>query len=164
MAEFSAGDNPTQTTDPHERLVHDVKMYRALGDTANKTIQFGDATLEVRDYQLEARDALAESEAEGKKSDLLNIATGLGKTTIGIIRILDFMVDVYEREGQMPAVLWAAHQKELLNQAAARFRLLAPTLEQAQLGARRTTAEKPVQFASMQWLVKLPFSATLVLN
>lgn len=151
---MSGIDNPSQNHHPYERLITDVKTYRALGATADRTIQFGNATLEVRDYQIEAGDSIKRRRETGGDSALLPLATGLGKTTIAVIDMLDFMVDTYERQGEMPDVLWTAHQNELLDQVAQRFRLLAPSLSVARLSDKGDLTASPVRLETMQWLTR----------
>jgi superfamily II DNA or RNA helicase len=136
----------------YERVFSDVKLYRALGASAKNGIEFGDASIEVRDYQLETWEAIGRARAEGKDSALVHLATGLGKTTVGVVDALDFATDFYEREGRPPKIMFAVHQTEILDQAAKRFREFAPSLSQGYYVGRKKNTNNALTFATMQSL------------
>jgi hypothetical protein len=67
--------------------------------------------------QQEALDALAASRAEARRRALIVMATGLGKTVLAALDIA-----AVAEEGRAPSVLWVAHRRELLEQAATTVR------------------------------------------
>ncbi|RYH67854.1 MAG: DEAD/DEAH box helicase [Alcaligenaceae bacterium] len=138
----------------YERVFSDVEIYRSLGSSAGHAIEFGDASVGVRDYQLHTWAALRQARNEGKDSALLHLATGLGKTTVGVVDALDFASDFYEHEGRYPKIMFAVHQTEILDQAAARFREFAPSLEQGTYASGNKETDNPLTFATMQSLAQ----------
>lgn len=70
--------------------------------------------------QLDALDALAAARAEGKRRALVVMATGLGKTLLAALDAAAFGREA----GRAPRVLFLAHRKELLAQAATTLRLV----------------------------------------
>ena len=66
--------------------------------------------IELRSYQAEARDAILNEWAEGRKRTLLVLPTGCGKTVC-------FASVVKERVGNGSKALIMAHRGELLDQA-----------------------------------------------
>jgi len=97
--------------------------------------------------QVEALQALAEARDEGRTRSLLVLATGLGKTVVAAHDLRAFS------EGRTPSVLWLAHRRELLEQAAATLRLAFPAARFAWwLGPQRPEGAHDVLFASVQGL------------
>jgi superfamily II DNA or RNA helicase/diadenosine tetraphosphate (Ap4A) HIT family hydrolase len=74
-----------------------------------------------RDVQVEALAALRAARAAGRKRALIVLATGLGKT---LLATLDYE-QVREEIGRRPRLLFVAHRREILTQAAAHYRRLA---------------------------------------
>jgi superfamily II DNA or RNA helicase/SOS-response transcriptional repressor LexA len=100
--------------------------------------------------QQEALRALADSRAQGRTRALLVLATGLGKTVVAAHDLRELTGD------RPPSVLWVAHRRELLEQAAATLRLAFPGARFAWwLGARRPEGAHDVLFASIQGLSRV---------
>ena len=100
--------------------------------------------------QLEALDALALARAEGKRRALVVMATGLGKTLLAALDAAAF-----GREQGCPArVLFLAHRKELLSQAATTLRKVLrqerPTLRIGWFAEGRAELDADVVVASIQ--------------
>lgn len=99
--------------------------------------------------QREALDALAASRAENRTRALVVMATGLGKTVLAALDIVSLA-----RAGS-PSVLWIAHRRELLEQAAATIRRGLPSARFAwMLGGARPAEPFDVLFASVQTLAR----------
>jgi superfamily II DNA or RNA helicase/diadenosine tetraphosphate (Ap4A) HIT family hydrolase/HKD family nuclease len=97
--------------------------------------------------QREALAALAATRAENRQRALIVMATGLGKT---VLAALDIASLAQERP---PSVLWLAHRRELLEQAAATLRRALPHARFAwMLGGARPTEPFDVLLASVQTL------------
>ncbi|MFP2929821.1 DEAD/DEAH box helicase family protein [Pyxidicoccus sp. 3LG] len=98
--------------------------------------------------QLKALEALANSRLEGRRRALVVLATGLGKT---LLAVLD--VEAFERDlGRKPRVLFLAHRKELLVQAAETFRRELPSLSFGWCVGEHAQLTGDVVFASVQKL------------
>jgi len=102
--------------------------------------------------QQEALDALQLARGEGKRRALVVMATGLGKT---LLAALD--AGAFGRElGRPPRVLFLAHRKELLTQAATVLRLVLrvgrPTLRIGWYAEGRCEVDADVVVASIQTL------------
>lgn len=95
-------------------------------------------TVELRDYQTEAKDAIFGEFARGIRSTLLVLPTGLGKTVVFGAAARD----VIEDGGK---VLVLAHRGELLDQAADSLAALGvePSIEKAERSARGTLFGDP---------------------
>jgi len=74
--------------------------------------------LTLRDYQTEAIEAIRRSWDSGKKSPLLVLPTGVGKTIVAAVMMGNF-IDLERRRS-----LFLAHRRELLDQTAAKMRLV----------------------------------------
>lgn len=72
--------------------------------------------LEVREEQLECLDAIQEARVGGQKRALVQMATGLGKTTVVAADIKRFLADRPDAR-----VLFLCHQNDILTQARERF-------------------------------------------
>jgi superfamily II DNA or RNA helicase/diadenosine tetraphosphate (Ap4A) HIT family hydrolase len=100
--------------------------------------------------QQQALDALAVARREGKRRALVVMATGLGKTHLAA---LDAAV-VGAELGRPPRVLFLAHRKELLSQAAKALRLVLrqrqPTLRIGWCAEGRAELDADVVVASIQ--------------
>ncbi len=104
--------------------------------------------------QLEALDALQLARAEGKRRALVVMATGLGKT---LLAALD--AAAYGRElGHPTRVLFLAHRKELLTQAATTLRLVLregrPSLQIGWYAEGRAELDADVVVASIQTIAR----------
>lgn len=98
--------------------------------------------------QQDALLALARSRAEGRGRALVVMATGLGKTFLAAFDVLAWQRDA----GRTPRVLFVAHRRELLRQAAATFRRLMPTAPFGWCVGSRAELDGQVVFASIQKL------------
>ncbi|SES91353.1 DEAD/DEAH box helicase family protein [Stigmatella erecta] len=74
-----------------------------------------------RDVQIEALAALRAARAAGRKRALVVLATGLGKT---LLATLDYG-QMREEIGHRPRLIFVAHRREILTQAATHYRRLA---------------------------------------
>jgi len=89
--------------------------------------------LKLRDYQLEACDAIEAAFHGGTNAALMVLATGLGKTII--------MAEVTKRRAKHGRCMFAAHRRELLDQAADKFRRvcsISPEVERGELWAQES--------------------------
>lgn len=102
-------------------------------------------TLELRDYQREAVEAVEAAELRGVRRVLVVMATGLGKTVC--------FAELIRRRG--PRALVLAHREELLDQAADKLRALAPGLRVGIVQADRDDPDADVVVASVQTLAQL---------
>ena len=98
--------------------------------------------------QQEALAALARSRAEGRGRALVVLATGLGKTFLAAFDVLAWS----QGAGRRPRVLFVAHRRELLQQAAATFRRLLPHAAFGWMVGAESQLEGEVVFASIQKL------------
>jgi superfamily II DNA or RNA helicase/diadenosine tetraphosphate (Ap4A) HIT family hydrolase/SOS-response transcriptional repressor LexA len=88
------------------------------GETEHEAIE---PLPEPRDVQVEALAALRAARVAGRKRALVVLATGLGKT---LLATLDYD-QVREEIGRRPRLIFVAHRREILTQAAAHYRRLA---------------------------------------
>jgi superfamily II DNA or RNA helicase len=98
--------------------------------------------LQLRPYQTEALQAIAEAEKRGVTRPLIALPTGTGKTVI-------FAHFIQQRPGR---ALVLAHRDELINQAAEKFSLVDPTLDVGIVKAERNELHTAVVLASVQTL------------
>lgn len=101
-------------------------------------------TVELRPYQCAAIDAIRQEFIAGKKSTLLVLATGLGKTVV--------FAEILRRtaaKGRRGLVV--AHREELLKQANGKLAAIGVNAAIEQAG-KRATADAPVVVASVQTL------------
>ncbi|MFT4974998.1 MAG: superfamily II DNA or RNA helicase/HKD family nuclease [Myxococcota bacterium] len=98
--------------------------------------------------QQEALAALSRSRAEGRGRALVVMATGLGKTFLAAFDVLAWESGA----GRSPRVLFVAHRRELLLQAAATFRRVMPTAPFGWCVGGQAELEGQVVFASIQKL------------
>ena len=107
-----------------------------------------DDTITPTPVQSEALLALARSRAEGRGRALVVMATGLGKTFLAAFDVLAWSAAA----GRSPRVLFLAHRRELLTQAAATFRRLMPTAPFGWFVGTQADLHAQVTFASVQKL------------
>jgi superfamily II DNA or RNA helicase len=96
----------------------------SIDDTLTKALKFGlertkSSDIEKRDYQIEAWLAIDKARGEGKKRALVQMATGLGKTTIAAVDARNYMQANPGSKG-----LFLAHQNAIIHQARERFVLI----------------------------------------
>lgn len=131
-----------------------VSAYEARAAEVSAALPTGEVEAEALDaprptpIQQEALAALARSRADGRGRALVVMATGLGKTFLAA-----FDVRAWEQgAGRTPRVLFVAHRRELLQQAAATFRRVMPTAPFGWCVGGRSELEGQVVFASIQKL------------
>lgn len=114
--------------------------------------------VEMRHYQIDAWKKLHEHRESGERAALIQMATGLGKTTVIAGDILAFSNDFYDERGYLPKILFLAHQVELLRQAQSRYRDLLPAMKQAEMYMGRNTTDDSemydIVFATLQSMSK----------
>ena len=98
--------------------------------------------------QLKALEALAQSRREGRRRALVVLATGLGKTLLAALDVEAFGGD----RVRTPRVLFLAHRRELLVQAAETFRRQLPQLRFGWCVGEHSQLTGDVVFASVQKL------------
>ncbi len=109
---------------------------------------------EFRDYQLDAWEALWEAREQGEMSALVTLATGLGKTSVGVFDVIKFRQELREQEGRDPKVLFVCHQDKILEQAAKRFNRFAPDLSQGYYTGETKDRDQDITFGTFQSLEK----------
>ncbi len=107
-----------------------------------------DTTVTPSPVQAEALAALARCRAEGRGRALVVMATGLGKTFLAAFDVLAWAAAA----GRQPRVLFVAHRRELLTQAAATFRRLLPTAPFGWFVGADAEVSAQITFASIQKL------------
>ena len=103
---------------------------------------------EPRDVQIDALAALHDARAAGEQRALVVLATGLGKTYLAAFDVRAFA----EARGATPQVLFLAHRRELLTQAARTFRSVLPDARFAWCIGAASDLSGDVVFASVQKL------------
>jgi superfamily II DNA or RNA helicase/diadenosine tetraphosphate (Ap4A) HIT family hydrolase/HKD family nuclease len=99
--------------------------------------------------QRQALEALAATRAEDRQRALIVMATGLGKTVLAALDI----ARVAETSERLPSILWLAHRRELLEQAAETLRCGLPAARfEWMLGGVQPVEPFDVLFASVQTL------------
>jgi len=106
-----------------------------------------------------ALEALAESRAQGRSRALVVLATGLGKTFLAAFDVRAMA----EELGRTPRVLFIAHRRELLVQAAKTFRKVFPDASIGFFVGKASDFDADFVFASVQKL-KAPELASLDLD
>lgn len=100
--------------------------------------------LQLRDYQIEAVDAVEEAAQRGVRRPLVVLPTGTGKTVV-------FAELIRRRPGRG---LILAHREELLEQARDKVRLVIPDADVGVVKAERDEHERPIVVASVQTLAR----------
>jgi superfamily II DNA or RNA helicase/diadenosine tetraphosphate (Ap4A) HIT family hydrolase len=133
-----------------------VARYAARARAAPRALPHGELETEPAvalpaptPLQQEALDALAASRSDHRRRALVVMATGLGKTVLAALDI----AGLARSARHVPAVLWIAHRRELLEQAAGTLRRGLPEARFAWLlGGRQPREPFDVLFASVQTL------------
>jgi superfamily II DNA or RNA helicase/diadenosine tetraphosphate (Ap4A) HIT family hydrolase/HKD family nuclease len=114
--------------------------------------------LQPTSVQETALTALAQARADGCRRTLVVMATGLGKTLLAVFDLQQLGAQL----GRMPRVLWVAHRRELLDQAAASMRRVFPHARLAWWqGGPGPTEAWDVVFGSVLTLARPPNLARL---
>jgi ATP-dependent helicase IRC3 len=101
-------------------------------------------SIQLRDYQREALDTIAAAAGRGIRRQLVVLPTGTGKTVI--------FSELIRRRGGQALVL--AHRDELIEQAAAKLRLIAPAAPLGIVKAERDECAAAIVLASVQTLTR----------
>lgn len=120
-----------QTAEAH---VVDVPMAASGGGT----------TVKLRDYQLEAIDAVHDAWARGAKAPLLVLPTAAGKTIISS----EIMARMYKGSGGKS--LFVAHREELLTQTMDKVRLVSPVTRVGLVQQKTNELGREITVASIQ--------------
>lgn len=107
---------------------------------------------EMREYQLDAWAAIWEARYRGESSALITLATGLGKTSVGVFDVIKFRQEFIAEHGREPKVLFACHQNELRKQAASRFKHFIPDMSQGDYGDGDKELSADITFGTLQSL------------
>lgn len=100
--------------------------------------------VQLRDYQVEAVDAVEEAFARGVRRPLVALPTGTGKTVV--------FSELIRRRGGRALVL--AHREELIEQARDKLRMVVPDLDVGIVKAERDQLDARVVVASVQTLAR----------
>ena len=106
----------------------------------------GGTTVKLRDYQLEAVDAVADAWRRGAKAPLVIVGTGGGKTIIAA----EIMARMYA--GSNGKSLFLAHREELLTQTMGKVRLVSPNTRVGMVQAKNNELGREITVASIQTL------------
>lgn len=105
-------------------------------------------SFEQRLYQQEVWQALWNARAKGEKRALIQLATGLGKTSIAVVDVKHYLV----KEGGK-RILFVSHTGDITKQAKKSFESIYPDLNTFRLhSARNKFKEATVTFATFQYL------------
>ena len=126
---------------------------RAIGNLAlRQSVEVASAKpIELRPYQIEAWSALHQHRFAGERTGLVQMATGLGKTTVATGDVASFEQERADLGLPRPKVLFLAHQIELIQQAKRSFSRDLPEWTSSQLsGSRRPRRDSDITFATLQ--------------
>lgn len=115
--------------------------------------------IKLRDYQREAIDAVFTAWSGGMRRPAIVLPTGAGKTVVFASLIKEFMHDQdleEEYEGRAPGrrVIVLAHRDELVDQAIAKIRAIAPDLNVGKVKATDREVTADVMVCSVQTLAR----------
>jgi superfamily II DNA or RNA helicase len=150
-------DTGNQETDrSQEDVIRSLEVSLALGQAAHgaSSVRVGNLEIQAREYQSEVWGAIQSAREAGEDGALVHLATGLGKTTVGVADALRFADGFIEKEGRTPNILFAVHQTEILDQAAERFAAVESDLTQGRYDGKTKNLSSTVTFATLQSLYK----------
>jgi ATP-dependent helicase IRC3 len=101
-------------------------------------------TVQLRDYQVEAVEAVESAAQRGVRRPLVALPTGTGKTVV--------FSELIRRRGRRAIVI--AHREELIEQARDKLRMVSPGLEVGVVKAERDEHQARVVVASIQTLAR----------
>lgn len=107
-------------------------------------------TIVLRPHQIAARDAIVSTLGNGSKSTLASLATGAGKTEIGLS-----VIEAFYNAGKIRHALWIAHRSELVTEPRDRIghhwsdQLPTPSIVMAD---QNGVGQSPIMCASIQTL------------
>ena len=138
------------------RFIGETAVALATDMTFDPTGHEAIDNFEPRPYQIDAWQAVKEMREDGGDKALIHLATGLGKTTVAVLDALRFIEEFNigrdSEEWEMPKIMFAVHQNEILEQAAERFKSFAPFLEQGYFADGNKDLSRALTFATMQSL------------
>lgn len=122
--------------------------------------------LKLRDYQREAIDAVFKAWSEGMQRPAIVLPTGAGKTVVFSALVKEFWGRQSARataltEGGASRVIVLAHRDELVDQAIAKIRALAPDLNVGKVKAQDDDVDADVMVCSVQTLASVKRRQTL---
>lgn len=133
------------------QLVRDLIEDGAFEEVSEEALE-GIESFEIFDHQLDALGALWTAREGGADKALLHMATGLGKTSVGVLDVIKFYEDFRAEQDRAPRVLFACHKKEILEQAAERFGTFIPDLSQGFYADVMKDRDGDITFATLQAL------------
>lgn len=129
----------------------DADEFAIVGFTDSKT-GAAKPEFEVREYQLDAWGALWDARQTGADHGLIHLATGLGKTSVGVLDAMKFCEEFRAQHGRDPKIMFTVHQNDILTQAAERFRAFIPNATIGFYNGTRKDLDGDITFASLQSL------------
>jgi superfamily II DNA or RNA helicase len=129
----------------------DTNELAAVGFTDSKA---GAETpeFEVRGYQLDAWGALWDARQSGASRGLIHLATGLGKTSVGVFDTMKFREEFRAQYGRDPKIMFTVHQNDILKQAAERFQIFMPDATIGFYNGDTKNLDSDITFATLQSL------------
>jgi len=110
---------------------------------------------ESRRYQHEAWGQLWKAREDGKTEALIHLATGLGKTSIGVLDYAKFRSEMREEHPDVSLrALFVVNQRPILKQAGKRFKTFMPEMSQSRFSWNNQKPETELTLATFQALVK----------
>jgi superfamily II DNA or RNA helicase len=109
--------------------------------------------IKLRDYQRETLDAVFQAWGEGMRRPAVVLPTGAGKTVVFATLIKEFRERHYAAGVQHTGsrVIVLAHRDELVDQAIAKIRAIAPELRVGKIKADDNAYGVDVMVCSVQW-------------
>ncbi len=111
-----------------------------------------ESVFEMREYQLEAWEALWQARQNGADRALIHLATGLGKTRTATLDAAKFEEEFTEQTGRLPKIMFVSHQTGINEQAAQDFSHFMPASDQGLLNKHHKDTSKQLTFATFQSL------------
>ncbi|HEY8885914.1 MAG TPA: DEAD/DEAH box helicase [Candidatus Microsaccharimonas sp.] len=133
----------TNELQPGTRILHENGLQQAAV-----------ADFEQRPYQLEAWANLWQAREDGAQKGLINLATGLGKTSVAVFDYAQFRRSFASTEHQ-PRALFVVHRDNILSQASDRFGTLLPTVDRSRYtSSQKSLPTSEITFTTFQSLVR----------
>ena len=127
-------------------------LEEGLLDDVDEDITTEAQDFEVREYQLDAWSELWEARQRGEKHGLIHLATGLGKTSVGVFDVVKYRDEYDGRRTRGPRILFASHKNEINTQAADRFKTFIPDASQGFYNGEEKAKDADITFATLQSL------------
>jgi superfamily II DNA or RNA helicase len=129
----------------------DADALASVGFTDSKTGAIK-PEFEVREYQLDAWGALWDARQAGADRGLIHLATGLGKTSVGVFDAMRFREEFKAQHGRNPKIMFTVHQNDILSQAAERFQAFIPEASIGFYNGGEKNLVSDITFATLQSL------------